>query len=61
MGVFEARMSRRGLLRVGMGSAGWPGNAGCGAGGSGARPRSATIAISRDDGGLIGVDGDAAL
>jgi secreted PhoX family phosphatase len=32
----------------------WPGNAGYGAGGASARPRSATIAISKDDGGLIG-------
>lgn len=35
----------------------WPGNAGYGAGGANARPRSATIVITRDDGGLIGVDG----
>ena len=39
----------------------WPGNAGYGAGGANARPRSATIVITRDDGGLIGVDGDAVL
>ncbi|MDB5913581.1 MAG: hypothetical protein JWP22_2256, partial [Ramlibacter sp.] len=39
----------------------WPGNAGYGAGGALARPRSATIVITRDDGGLIGVDGDAVL
>jgi len=32
----------------------WPGNAGYGAGGASARPRSATIAITKDDGGLIG-------
>ena len=32
----------------------WPGNAGYGAGGATARPRSATLAISKDDGGLIG-------
>lgn len=32
----------------------WPGNAGYGAGGATARPRSATIAITKDDGGLIG-------
>jgi secreted PhoX family phosphatase len=32
----------------------WPGNAGYGAGGAAARPRSATLAISKDDGGLIG-------
>ncbi|MCE3272002.1 MAG: hypothetical protein K0S57_2399 [Ramlibacter sp.] len=35
----------------------WPGNAGYGAGGATARPRSATIVITRDDGGRIGVDG----
>jgi secreted PhoX family phosphatase len=39
----------------------WPGNAGYGAGGANARPRSATIAISRDDGGLIGANGDQVL
>ena len=32
----------------------WPGNAGYGAGGATARPRSATIVISKTDGGLIG-------
>ncbi len=32
----------------------WPGNAGYGAGGSSARPRSATVAISKDDGAVIG-------
>jgi secreted PhoX family phosphatase len=32
----------------------WPGNAGYGAGGSSARPRSATLAITKDDGGRIG-------
>ena len=32
----------------------WPGNAGYGAGGATARPRSATIAISKNDGGRIG-------
>jgi len=32
----------------------WPGNAGYGAGGAMARPRSATIAITKNDGGLIG-------
>ena len=32
----------------------WPGNAGYGAGGATARPRSATIVITRNDGGLIG-------
>lgn len=36
----------------------WPGNAGYGAGGANARPRSATIVITRDDGGVIGVDGN---
>lgn len=39
----------------------WPGNAGYGAGGDRARPRSATIVITRDDGGLIGADGDEVL
>jgi secreted PhoX family phosphatase len=39
----------------------WPGNAGYGAGGALARPRSATIVITRDDGGLIGADGTAVL
>ncbi len=39
----------------------WPGNAGYGAGGSSARPRSATIVITRNDGGLIGADGTAVL
>lgn len=39
----------------------WPGNAGYGAGGANARPRSATIVITRDDGGLVGADGDAVL
>jgi secreted PhoX family phosphatase len=39
----------------------WPGNAGYGAGGANARPRSATIVITRDDGGRIGVDGDEVL
>ena len=39
----------------------WPGNAGYGPGGTSARPRSATIAITRNDGGLIGVDGTAVL
>jgi uncharacterized protein len=32
----------------------WPGNAGYGAGGARARPRSATIVITKDDGGRIG-------
>ena len=32
----------------------WPGNAGYGAGGALARPRSATIVITRNDDGLIG-------
>ena len=39
----------------------WPGNAGYGAGGASARPRSATIVITRNDGGLIGADGNAVL
>ncbi len=39
----------------------WPGNAGYGAGGALARPRSATVVISRNDGGLIGGDGTAVL
>ena len=33
----------------------WPGNAGYGAGGALARPRSATVAITKSDGGLIGI------
>jgi hypothetical protein len=32
----------------------WPGNAGYGAGGASARTRSATFAITKDEGGLIG-------
>ena len=32
----------------------WPGNAGYGAGGANARPRSATIVITKNDGGQIG-------
>ena len=32
----------------------WPGNAGYGAGGTTARPRSATVVITKDDGGRIG-------
>ncbi len=32
----------------------WPGNAGYGAGGTSARPRSATVVITKDDGGRIG-------
>jgi secreted PhoX family phosphatase len=32
----------------------WPGNAGYGAGGANARPRSATVAITKNDGGLVG-------
>jgi uncharacterized protein len=32
----------------------WPGNAGYGAGGATARPRSATVVITKNDGGLIG-------
>lgn len=39
----------------------WPGNAGYGAGGASARPRSATIVITRDNGGLVGADGDEVL
>jgi len=39
----------------------WPGNAGYGAGGASARPRSATIVITRNDGGIIGADGTAVL
>jgi secreted PhoX family phosphatase len=39
----------------------WPGNAGYGAGGANARPRSATVVITRVDGGLIGVDGTEVL
>ncbi len=32
----------------------WPGNAGYGAGGANARPRSATVVITKNDGGVIG-------
>ncbi len=32
----------------------WPGNAGYGAGGTSARPRSATVVITKNDGGMIG-------
>lgn len=39
----------------------WPGNAGYGPGGANARPRSATIVITRNDGGLIGADGTKVL
>ncbi|WP_374665554.1 PhoX family phosphatase [Ramlibacter sp.] len=39
----------------------WPGNAGYGPGGANARPRSATIVITRNDGGLIAADGDEVL
>lgn len=39
----------------------WPGNTGYGAGGANARPRSATIVITRNDGGLVGADGDEVL
>lgn len=39
----------------------WPGNAGYGAGGATARPRSATIVITRNDGGLIAADGHRVL
>jgi uncharacterized protein len=34
----------------------WPGNAGYGPGGASARPRSATVVITREDGGVIGYD-----
>ena len=34
----------------------WPGNAGYGPGGAVARPRSATVVITRNDGGVIGFD-----
>ena len=34
----------------------WPGNAGYGPGGAGARPRSATVVLTRNDGGVIGFD-----
>ena len=34
----------------------WPGNAGYGPGGANARPRSTTIVVTRNDGGLIAVD-----
>jgi hypothetical protein len=39
----------------------WPGNAGYGPGGATARPRSATLVITRDDGGLIAADGNQVL
>ncbi|HSW20692.1 MAG TPA: PhoX family phosphatase [Ramlibacter sp.] len=39
----------------------WPGNTGYGAGGATARPRSATIVITRDDGALIGGNGSVVL
>jgi secreted PhoX family phosphatase len=40
----------------------WPANAGYGPGGATtARPRSATIVITRNDGGLVGADGDRVL
>ncbi len=39
----------------------WPANAGYGAGGATGRPRSTTIVITRNDGGLIGADGTAVL
>ena len=39
----------------------WPGNAGYGEGGSMACPRSATIVITKDDGGRIGADGGQVL
>jgi secreted PhoX family phosphatase len=39
----------------------WPGNAGYGPGGANARPRSATIVITRNDGGRIAADGDEVL
>jgi secreted PhoX family phosphatase len=32
----------------------WPGNAGYGAGGASARPRSATVMITKNDGGRVG-------
>jgi secreted PhoX family phosphatase len=34
----------------------WPGNGGDGPGGAAARPRSATVVITRNDGGVIGDD-----
>ena len=39
----------------------WPGNAGYGAGGANARPRSATIVVTRQDGGLIAAEGGEVL
>ncbi|MGV3569236.1 MAG: PhoX family protein [Ramlibacter sp.] len=39
----------------------WPGNAGYGAGGNNARPRSATIVITRDNGGLVAANGEAVI
>jgi secreted PhoX family phosphatase len=54
-------ISKSNLADPGKYASHWPGNAGYGAGGATARPRSATIVITRDDGGLIGVDGDQVL
>jgi hypothetical protein len=39
----------------------WPGNVGYGPGGALARPRSATVVITREDGGVIGVSGSRFL
>ena len=39
----------------------WPGNAGYGPGGANARPRSATIVVTRDAGGLVGASGTETL
>ncbi|AMO22428.1 PhoX family phosphatase [Ramlibacter solisilvae] len=39
----------------------WPGNTGYGSGGNTARPRSATIVITRNDGGLVAADGNEVL
>jgi uncharacterized protein len=39
----------------------WPGNAGYGPGGATARPRSATVVITRTDGGIIGYDANMSM
>lgn len=47
-------ISKANIGDAGKFSSHWPGNTGYGAGGANARPRSATIAITKNDGGLIG-------
>ncbi|MDB5868003.1 MAG: phosphatase [Polaromonas sp.] len=48
------RISKANIADASKFSSHWPGNAGYGAGGATARPRSATIVITKTDGGLIG-------